>query len=103
MKRNGTEAYKVKVDITDPDTKKGMFSGMTFNLEVAFVCNENDYGNGYYAYVDGKGFSELCYDLRYSTAFMKHTKEEWIKDWANSYWTGKNGAWAVHSIEIKKV
>lgn len=102
MKRNSIESYKVVVDIIDPETKEGMYSGLQFNLDAEFSCNEKDYGNGYYAYVGGKGFQEMCYDLRY-TKFNPAKEEQWIKDWANGYWSGKDGAWVVRSIKIEKV
>lgn len=103
MKQIENKRYSVKVTITDPKTPVGMFSALFFDIECEFSCNPKDYGNGYYMYISGKGFSELVYDLRYNTAFDRHNKEGFIKQWANSYWTGENGAWAVKDIAIKAI
>lgn len=87
------------VTIADPATPEENLA-ITFKLEAEFNCNPEDYGNGYYVYIGGKSFSELCYDLRYSTEFNRNRKTEWLKAWAKTYWSGENGAYAVESIDI---
>ena len=94
--------YTMNVSITDPNTPKGMYSGITFNLACTFVHNPDTYGNGYYVGIAGKEFYKQVIDLRYDTSFNPDKKEEWLENWAKNYWTGKDGAWAIKSLEIVK-
>ena len=94
--------YKMTVRITDPNTKAGMMSELLFNLECSFAYDETQYGNGHYVSIKGKEFYRQVIDLRYDKAFDRNNKEKWLEEWARSYWTGKNGAWAIKSLEITK-
>ena len=94
--------YKMKVTITDPNTKKGMTSNLFFDLDCIFVHDENQYGNGHYVSISSKEFYRQVIDLRYDITFDRTQKEKWLKQWARSYWSGKNGAWAIKSLEITK-
>lgn len=92
--------YKMKVDITDPNTKEGMFSGLVFNLDCHFLYNEDDYGNGYYVSISGnEGFKQYI-DIRYDKTFRSSFAEKWLLEWAYSYLSGTNGAWKIRTIEI---
>ena len=95
--------YRMKVQIVDPQTPKGMTSGLFLDLTCSFSHDENQYGNGYWLVIKGEGFYPQYYDLRYDKSFDPGNKEKLLEDWARNYWTGKNGAWAIESIEIEKV
>ena len=75
----------------------------TFDLDCVFLCKEKDYGNKYYLSITNNlGFNE-CLDIRYDTTFDINKKEQYLVDWAYNYWTGKNSAWAIKSIEVIKL
>jgi hypothetical protein len=94
--------YKMKVQITDPETPKEMFSEMVFNLDCYFIYDEEQYGNGHYVNItNGKEFQNYI-DLRYDKTFNRNKKAEWLEQWARNYWSGKNGAWIIKSLEITK-
>lgn len=95
--------YIMKVVITDPNTREGMTSSLYFELECSFEYNPRQYGNGYYLSIRGKGFSPQAFDLRYDKSFNPDKKVEWLAEWAKFYWSGKNGAWKVKTLEIMKV
>ena len=95
--------YNMKVTITDPNTPAGMFSELFFDLRCAFVYDEDTYGNGHYVSIGGKEFYKQVIDLRYDTSFDRDNKMKWLTDWAYSYWSGKDGAWTIKSLEISKV
>ena len=92
----------MKVKITDPDTEKGLVSELFFDLTCQFVYDENQYGNGHYVSIQGKEFYRQIIDLRYDTSFDRENKEKWLEAWAKSYWSGKNGSWALKTVEISK-
>lgn len=95
--------YEMNVRITDPNTPDGMTSELSFNLTCSFAYDEEQYGNGHYLVIKGKGFSPQHIDLRYDTSFKRDKKEKWLENWARNYWSGKNGAWAIKSLEITKI
>ena len=96
----GNMYYKMNVDITDPNTKEGMFSGLKFNLDCHFIYDADDYGNGYYVSIsNNKGFENYV-DIRYDKTFRSKFPEKWLFEWAYSYWSGTNGAWKIRTIEI---
>lgn len=97
--------YKMKVTITDPCTKENMFSSLNFILDCKFTHNPEEYGNGYYVMItsNGDGFYGQGIDLRYDKSFDRHNKAKWLEEWAKNYWNGKNGAWAIKTLEIIKV
>lgn len=94
--------YKMKVKITDPETPKGMFSELFFDLKCSFAYDEEQYGNGHYVCIKGKEFYKQIIDLRYDRSFDRNNKEKWLEKWAKSYWSGKNGSWTIKSLEITK-
>lgn len=95
--------YKMKVTITDPNTKEGLFSSLNFDLDCNFVYDPEQYGNGYYVSIAGKEFYRQVIDLRYDKSFDRYNKAKWLEEWAKNYWSGKNGAWAIKTLEIIKV
>lgn len=94
--------YTMKVLLTDPETPKEMYSGLFLNLSCSFAYDENQYGNGHYVSIKGNDFCRVVIDLRYDHTFDRNKKEEWLEHWARNYWTGKNGAWEIKSLEITK-
>ena len=96
--------YKMKVVVMNPNTVN---DDVVFNLYCDFVCIEKDYGNKHYLYIGSDEssstyFSPIMYDLRYNKEFDKNNKEEWLKAWANTYWSGEKGSYKVKEIDIKK-
>lgn len=91
----------MKVKIEDPNTPQGMTSNLFFDLDCVFVHDESQYGNGHYVSISGKEFYKQVIDLRYDKTFNRNKKEQWLEQWARSYWTGKNGSWKIKKLEIK--
>lgn len=94
--------HKMAITIYNPETPEGMNSDLFLNLEAEFRYIKGDYGNGHWVRISGDGFSELIYDIRYDITFHRASKQEWLKKWAECYWSGKNGAYAVKSVKITK-
>ena len=98
--------YKMIVEIADPNVEMGYVSGLHFDLVSTFYQDENGYGNGHWVTICGSGaisHFENTYDLRYDKTFNRGKKEEWLRNWAKSYWSGKDGAWAVVALTIEKL
>lgn len=94
--------YTMSVIINDPNTEDGMNSDLFLRFNVEFSHDENDYGNGYYVLIKGdEGFSNY-YDLRYNKDFHAAHKIAWLADWADNYWSGKDGAYKLKSIGITR-
>ena len=97
LEDNGEEEfmeYKMKVVITKDGNEK------TYSLECGFSYDEEQYGNGYCASIEGKDFYPQYLDIRYDRSFNKSNKSKWLEEWARNYWCGKNGAWSVKEIDI---
>ena len=97
--------YKMTVTIADPKTPAGMCSDLTMNLKCRFAYNPQQYGNGHYVSITQEGankFFGVSYDLRYDKTFNRNRKEQWLEEWAKSYWSGKDGAYAVKTLKIGK-
>lgn len=95
--------YQMIVKITDPNTPKGMNSKLIIRLYCCFAYNPKDYGNGYFLRIDGKLYGPIIFDLRYDKSFNSKKPEEWLKTWANNYWSGKKGAWKIKRLLIEKI
>lgn len=91
--------YKMKVTIKETNFPMVM----DLELDCRFAYDGEQYGNGHYVCIAGKEFYKQVIDLRYDTNFDRNKKEEWLEQWAKSYWSGKNGAWAIKTLEIIKV
>ena len=103
LEENGEEeimGYEMKVIIEDPNTEKGMSSGLFFTLNCDFCYDEEQYGNGHYVSISGKDFSGQTYDIRYDKSFNRSNKSKWLEEWARNYWSGENGARIVKEIDI---
>lgn len=98
--------YKMTVTIAGTKTPAGMCSDLTMNLKCRFVYNPQQYGNGYFVSITEEGHEDAylgeSYDLRYDKTFDRNHKEQWLEEWAKSYWSGKDGAYAVKALKIVK-
>lgn len=96
--------YKMKVWIENPNTPKGMSSEMLFVLNCKFFYDEEQYGKKTYLSIKSEdGRFNSYYDLRYDENYNRNEKERFLEYWANSYWSGENGAYAVKSLKIEKL
>ena len=90
--------YEMNVVIYNPETK----AEKEYKLSCAFIYDETDYGNKHYLSIwDNESFDKYI-DIRYDKDFKTDNKIEYLSKWASNYWTGKNGAYAIKSLEIKK-
>lgn len=96
-------SYKMTVDIYDPNTPEGMFSGLRLYLFCDVCYDPDDYGNGCFLYIRGEGFSTQIFDLRYDKSFHINEPDVWLKKWAQNYWNGVYGAWSIRSLQILKL
>ena len=94
--------YTMNVVIADPETKVGMTSDLFMKLVCFFAYDPEQYGNGHWLKIKGSEGFEGHIDLRYDTDFDRNNKIEYLEKWAKNYWSGKNGAYYVKSIEIIK-
>ena len=96
--------YEMKVVIYDPETPKGMSSDLLFKIDCFFAYDPEQYGNGYWLKLKKRGIEgfENHIDLRYDREFNPNNKPAFLERWARNYWSGKNGAYAVKSLEILK-
>ena len=95
--------YKMTVEIFDPETPVGMFSGLRLYLFCEFFRDTNDFGNGCYFSICGEGFSTNVFDIRFDKSFNIDEPDVWLKNWAKNYWNGCNGAWKIKSLQILKI
>lgn len=95
--------YKMTVEIYDPNTPADMFSGLRLYLFCEVFHDPDDYGNGCYLSIRGKGFSKLVFDVRYDKSFNIDEPDIWFKEWAKNYWSGRYGSWKIKSLQILKL
>lgn len=91
--------YKMKVTVKSAEENKTL----SFELTCTYFCNPEDYGNGYHLAIEGDGFFDQYYDLRYDKSFKRKRKMTWLVDWAEYYWSGEEGAYKVTHIDIEEV
>lgn len=94
--------YEMKVTIANPDTAEGMMSDLLMKLSCIFSYDPEQYGNGHWLKIKGAEGFENYIDLRYDTDFDRNNKTAYLEKWARNYWSGKNGAYYVKSLEIIK-
>lgn len=95
--------YKMKVTITAPETSEEMKRELQYDLDCCFCYDPDTYGKKTYLSIttEDRRFDNY-YDLRYDENFHRDKKEKFLEYWAKSYWSGKNGAWTIKSLEITK-
>ena len=94
--------YVMNVTIYNPEPYEGLDAEITLELVCHFHYDENQYGNGHYVSICGKGFNAQYLDIRYDASFRRNEKAKYLEEWARSYWSGKNGGYAVKEITIKE-
>ena len=96
--------YKMEVIIA-PTKESGDLNEpeRTMILDARFAKREDTYGNGHYLRITGNDGFRVSYDIRYDRDFRPNRKVTYLLDWANYYWSGKDGAWKVKSIKIEHV
>jgi hypothetical protein len=94
--------YEMKVTIANPDTPEGMMSDLFMKLSCIFAYDAEQYGNGHWLKIKGNEGFENYIDLRYDKDFDRNNKTAYLEKWARNYWSGKNGAYYVKSLEIIK-
>ena len=96
--------YEMHVFISDPNTMEGMSSQLLLKLTALFHYNPKQYGNGYYLSIKSNISDFSCqYDIRYDKNFNPDDKISYLTQWANTYWSGKNGAYKVDELTINKI
>lgn len=73
---------------------------------VEFSHDPQDYGNGYYMGIEGKGeaFGFSCIDVRYDTDFHPQKKVQYITDYfTKRYAGGWDGSWNLDSITVTRI
>lgn len=89
--------YRLKVIIANPEAPE---NEVAYELLFSFVHDPEQYGNGHYASIRGANFWSQFIDLRYDSEFDRNNKAAWVEKWARNYWSGKDGAFMVKSLEI---
>ena len=95
--------YNMKVNLINPNIEEGMEREIFFDLTCDFFYDKDQYGNGHYVSIKGYRFNSEYIDLRYDKDFNRNEKDKWLETWARGYWSGKNGAWAIKTLEIIKL
>lgn len=94
--------YKMKVTITDPNTKEGMYSALYFELDVNFVYKPEECE--YTVIIQGKCFDKQKIIIKYNDKdFDQNNKFQWLEEWAKNYWSGEQNQWEIKALEIIKV
>ena len=94
--------YWMNVVICNPNTPEGMNSDIFFKLEAEFAVDPDTYGKKTWLHIHGNHNFEAYYDLRYDNEYHRGQEKEFLEYWAHSYWSGKDGAYTVKSLEIKE-
>lgn len=96
--------YLMNVIIKDPNTESGMVSDMLLTFQCYFIKDDDNYTYGKKTYLSiiGEG-SDKHIDLRYDKNYHRGKEKEYLEHWAHNYWTGKNGAWEIKSLNITEV
>lgn len=97
--------YLMNVVIKDPNTEPGMVSDMLLKFRCCFIRDDEGYGKKTYLLIVGEGSDsyDSYIDLRYDKNYHRGKEKEYLEYWANNYWTGKNGAWEIKSLNIMEV
>lgn len=94
--------YLMNVVIKDPNTEPGMVSDMLLKFRCYFIRDDEGYGKKTYLSIVGE-HSDKYIDLRYDKNYHRGEEKEYLEYWAHNYWTGKNGAWEIKSLNITEV
>lgn len=94
--------YLMNVVICDPCTPTGMNSDIFFKLNAEFSVDPETFGKKTWLHIQGNNRFEAYYDLRYDNEYHRGQEKEFLEYWAHTYWSGKDGAYKVKSIEIEE-
>ena len=89
--------YTMKAIIESPEGKE-----ITQNLVAVFFFDENTYGNKHWLSIHNEASFEQHYDIRYDSEFNPEQKMVYLVRWASNFWSGKDGAYSLKEITIKK-
>lgn len=92
--------YQMNVIIEDPNTEKGMYSGIPFRLYCEFSNNPFNYGKDRYVLITCNDIYTKFIDLRKDKTYNGHNQKEWLQQWAHDFWSGVNGNWKIKSLYI---
>lgn len=94
--------YRLHVTLENPDKPDDL---VDMSYECEFEENKDTYGNGFYLGMkptSGKGMMSV-YDLRYDKEFHRKRKAEFLIYYAETFFSGKNGAWKLVSATVDYV
>ena len=94
----GTSGVK-GIDLTDSEV---VSSEIINSGEEILIVTEKGYGKKTYLSIIGE-HSDKYIDLRYDKNYHRGEEKEYLEYWAHNYWTGKNGAWEIKSLNITEV
>ena len=92
--------YSMNVVICNPNTPDGMNSDIFFKLEAKFAVDPDTYGKKTWLHIHGNHNFEAYYDLRYDNEYHRGQEKEFLEYWAHTYWSGKDGAYIVKTLDI---
>lgn len=95
--------YLMNVTIKNPNHKSEMCSDLLLKLNCYFAREEEGYGKKTWLSIHGVGDFEQCIDLRYDKNYHRGKEKQYLEYWARNYWTGKNGAWEIKSLNITEL
>lgn len=94
--------YSMTVVIKNPNTEPGTVSEKLLRFKCCVIRDDEGYGKKTYLSIDGEGWDTYL-DLRYDMNYHRGEEKEYLEYWAHNYWTGKNGAWEIKSLNITEV
>ena len=92
--------YLMDVVICNPNTPDGMIRDILFKLTAEFVVDPETYGKKTWLHIKSDTDFEEYYDLRYDSEYHIGEEKEFLEYWAHTYWSGKNGAYTVKTLDI---
>ena len=92
--------YSMNVVICNPNRPDGMISDILFKLTAEFVVDAETYGKKTWLHIKSDTDFEAYYDLRYDNEYHRGKEKEFLEHWAHNYWSGKNGAYIVKTLDI---
>lgn len=88
--------YEMIATIANPTTG----NKIVITMSCTFSHDPNQYGNGYALHIENDRGSENYIDLRYDTDFNPDRKVSYLAHWAETNWSGKDGAYILKSVSI---
>ena len=95
--------YRIAVILEDPNSDGMLVSTFGYDMVATFASNEKQYGNGTSVVIESSAGFEVRYDIRYDNSYHLGKEKEWLEQWANGYWNGKDGAFKVKTMTIQEI